>query len=336
MTVNKLDELIILGIETSCDETAVAIVRGTNEVLANVIATQEEIHQRFGGIVPELASRQHVKQITLLLQRALQEAGLKLDALDAIAVTQGPGLVGALLIGVMAAKTLSWVTGLPLIGVQHLAGHIYANHLKEPLTFPLVALIVSGGHTELIYMREHLAFKRLGGTLDDAVGEAFDKVARLLGLPYPGGPSLEKLAEQGCENYKLPRAWLGKDSLDFSFSGLKSSVMNLLRTEDCIKEDVAASFQAAAIEVLVEKSISAIKETGAKNLVLAGGVAANKKLRHALRKRAQIEGVKLSLPQLSLCTDNAVMIATVGTFLLAKGEVSDLRMNVEPNLKLSF
>ena len=242
----------VLGIETSCDETAAAVVENGDRLCSNVISSQMQIHRRFGGVVPEVASRRHVEKITGILQQALDEAGVRQEELSAIAVTQGPGLVGALLIGVAAAKALSFATGVPLVGVHHIAGHIYANHLVKPLRFPLVALVVSGGHTELIHMPEHNRFERLGRTRDDAAGEAYDKVARVLGLTYPGGPEIDRLAKQGKPVIDFPRAWLEPDSLDFSFSGLKSAVINYLhnaeqRGERVDKADLAASFQEAVM-----------------------------------------------------------------------------------------
>ncbi|MCS1352123.1 tRNA (adenosine(37)-N6)-threonylcarbamoyltransferase complex transferase subunit TsaD [Mechercharimyces sp. CAU 1602] len=336
-TLNK--RTLVLGLETSCDETAVSVVADGEHILSNVVASQMEVHQRFGGVVPEVASRRHVENITLVIQEALDQAEVKLNEITAIAVTQGPGLVGALLIGVSAAKALSFSTGIPLIPVHHIAGHIYANHLIQPLSFPLVALVVSGGHTELIYMKDHMQFERLGRTRDDAAGEAYDKVARLLQLPYPGGPQVEKLAQRGKPSYSLPRAWLEEGSFDFSFSGLKSAVMNTIhnatqRGEEIYSADLAASFQAAVIEVLVEKSLAAVKARGVNQLLLAGGVSANKALRSALTSRTNTTDVCLRLPPLSLCTDNAAMIAAAGTFAYQGGHRADFTLNANANLPL--
>jgi N6-L-threonylcarbamoyladenine synthase len=333
--VEIMDRTLILGIETSCDETSVAVIADGEHVLSNVISSQMEIHRAFGGVVPEVASRRHVERITQIIEQALWEADVTQEQLTAIAVTQGPGLVGALLVGVAAAKSLAYALDIPLIPVHHIAGHIYANHLVTPLKFPLIALVVSGGHTELIYMRDHLQFERLGRTRDDAVGEAFDKVARLMDLPYPGGPHIDRLAAQGSPTYELPRAWLAKGSLDFSFSGLKSAVMQLMKREEhIVQTDLAASFQAAVLDVLVEKTFLAIEQTGVERLVVAGGVAANSGLRTRLHHRSKQAGVQLCIPPLELCTDNAAMIATAGHFLLQTGKRADLELNAVANLPL--
>lgn len=334
-------ECLVLGIETSCDETAAAVVKNGRHILSNVISSQMEVHRNFGGVVPEVASRRHVERITAIIQEALNQADVDLKELSAIGVTQGPGLVGALLIGVSAAKALSFSTGVPLIATHHIAGHIYANHLVEPLRFPLVALVVSGGHTELIYMPEHNRFERLGRTRDDAAGEAFDKVGRLLDLPYPGGPRIDQLAAKGRPEIDLPRAWLEPGSLDFSFSGLKSAVINLLhnarqRGEEVVPADVAASFQAAVVEVLLEKSLAAVKKMGVTQLVVAGGVSANSGLREALTSRCEAEGIQLRIPPIQLCTDNAAMIAAAATFRYWEGEYANLSLNAEPNLPLVY
>lgn len=330
---------VILGIETSCDETAAAVVKGGTTLLSNVISSQVKDHQRFGGVVPEVASRRHVERITWIIQEALSQAEITLSELDAIAVTKGPGLVGALLIGVSAAKSLSYATGIPLVPVHHIAGHVYANHLIKPLTFPLVALVVSGGHTELLLMEKHNRFVRLGRTIDDAAGEAFDKVARFIGLPYPGGPEIDRLAEKGEPIYDLPRAWLEPDSLNFSFSGLKSAVIQLVhqlkqKNQSIDHRHLAASFQAAVIDVLVEKSIKAVQKTGVNQLVLAGGVSANRQLRTRLLERCAQEKIDLQIPPLALCTDNAAMIAAAGTYQYLDGNFADLTLNADPNYPL--
>ena len=276
-----------MGIETSCDETAVSIVKNGKEIVSNIVSSQIDSHKRFGGVVPEIASRHHVEQITIVLEEALKEAKVSYNEIDAIAVTEGPGLVGALLIGVNAAKAVAFAHSIPLVSVHHIAGHIYANRLVKEMEFPLLALVVSGGHTELVYMKEHGHFEVIGETRDDAAGEAYDKVARTLHLPYPGGPQIDRLAQNGEATINLPRAWLEEGSYDFSFSGLKSSVINTVhnaeqRGESIKPEDLAASFQASVVEVLVTKTLRAIKHYPVKQVLLAGGVAANKGLRTAL------------------------------------------------------
>ncbi len=329
----------ILGIETSCDETSAAVVQDGRIVLSNIIASQADIHKRFGGVVPEVASRRHVENITLTIEEALSTAGRTLDEIDAIAVTYGPGLVGALLVGVAAAKAVSFARGIPLVGVHHIAGHIYANRLVTEMQFPLLALVVSGGHTELVLMKEHGHFQILGETRDDAAGEAYDKVARALQLPYPGGPHIDRLAHEGQPNVPLPRAWLEPDSYDFSFSGLKSAVLNTLhnaaqRGETINPADLAASFQDSVTEVLVEKTLRAAREFDVRQVVLAGGVAANRGLRDRLSSRCEAEGIPLVIPPLSLCTDNAAMIAAAGYIQYQKGQFADLDLNGVPGLPL--
>jgi N6-L-threonylcarbamoyladenine synthase len=331
----------VLGIETSCDETAAAVVKNGKEILSNVVASQMESHRRFGGVVPEIASRHHVEQITLVMEEAMRQAGVSFSDLDAIAVTAGPGLVGALLVGVNAAKALAFAHGLPLIGVHHIAGHIYANQLVAEMKFPLLALVVSGGHTELVYMEGHGAFQVIGETRDDAAGEAYDKVARALGLPYPGGPHIDRLAHEGEPVIDLPRAWLEEGSYDFSFSGLKSAVLNVLhnakqRGEEIDPKQMAASFQASVVDVLVTKTVQAAKQYNVRQVLLAGGVAANRGLRAALQeKMKELPDVELVIPPLSLCTDNAAMIAAAGTVLYRQGKRSDLALNAHPGLPLA-
>ncbi|MBB5356780.1 N6-L-threonylcarbamoyladenine synthase [Anoxybacillus mongoliensis] len=333
-------DIFVLGIETSCDETAAAIVKNGREIVANVVASQMESHQRFGGVVPEIASRHHVEQMTLVLEETMRRANMDVSKLDAIAVTEGPGLVGALLIGVNAAKALAFAHRIPLVNVHHIAGHIYANQLVQEMKFPLLALVVSGGHTELIYMKEHGVFEVIGETRDDAAGEAYDKVARALQLPYPGGPHIDRLAKHGKPTIDLPRAWLEEGSYDFSFSGLKSAVINALhnakqRGETIRPEDMAASFQASVIEVLVEKTIQAAIHYRVKQVLLAGGVAANEGLRTQLQKQMkQLPEVELVIPPLSLCTDNAAMIAAAGTVLFQQGKRATMALNANPSLLL--
>ncbi|TQS75223.1 tRNA (adenosine(37)-N6)-threonylcarbamoyltransferase complex transferase subunit TsaD [Ornithinibacillus gellani] len=332
-------DIYMLGIETSCDETAAAVVKNGTEIVSNVVASQIESHKRFGGVVPEIASRHHVEQITVVLEEALEKSNCAWDDIDAIAVTEGPGLVGALLIGVNAAKALAFAKGKPLVGVHHIAGHIYANRLEREFEFPLIALIVSGGHTELVYMKEHGIYEVIGQTRDDAAGEAYDKVARMLKLPYPGGPQIDRLAAKGQESIDFPRAWLEDDSYDFSFSGLKSAVINTIhnakqRGVELSPEDIAASFQASVVEVLTTKTVRAAKEYGAKQVIVAGGVAANSGLRQSLeREFAQLD-VPLLIPPLSLCTDNAAMIAAAGTISFEKGKRSGMDLNANPGLEL--
>ena len=335
-------DLFVMGIETSCDETAVSIVKNGKEIVSNIVSSQIDSHKRFGGVVPEIASRHHVEQITIVLEEALKEAKVSYNEIDAIAVTEGPGLVGALLIGVNAAKAVAFAHSIPLVSVHHIAGHIYANRLVKEMEFPLLALVVSGGHTELVYMKEHGHFEVIGETRDDAAGEAYDKVARTLHLPYPGGPQIDRLAQNGEATINLPRAWLEEGSYDFSFSGLKSSVINTVhnaeqRGESIKPEDLAASFQASVVEVLVTKTLRAIKQYPVKQVLLAGGVAANKGLRTALSAAFdEIQDVELVIPPLNLCTDNAAMIAAVGSILFEQGHRAGLALNANPGLDISI
>ena len=333
-------EINILGIESSCDETAASVVRNGTEVLSNVVSTQIAIHRKFGGVVPEIASRKHIAHIMPVIDKALQDAGLPLEQIDAIAVTYGPGLVGALLVGLSAAKGLAFGTGKPLIGVNHLEGHVFANFLADrELKPPFLALVVSGGHTSLLVVEDYRTFRLLGQTRDDAAGEAFDKIARFMGLPYPGGPEIEKLALSGNPAaIDFPRPLL-PDCYDFSFSGLKSAVINYVHTEeqrksDFRREDVAASFQQAIVDVLVKKAQEALKATGLKKIVLAGGVSANKHLQEALAKGAKAVGAELVHPTPILCTDNAVMIGVRGYYQYLNKDFAQLDLNADPSLKL--
>ena len=326
-----MKDLYILGIESSCDETSVSIVKNGTEEIATVISSQIDIHKDYGGVVPEIASRHHVKNITMVLEECLEKAKMKMEDVDAIAITYGPGLIGSLLIGLEAAKTLAFIYNKPLIPVHHIAGHIYANSLVKPLEFPLLAVVVSGGHTELVEMVDHYKFKKIGGTLDDAIGECYDKVARVIGLGYPGGPKLDKLAAEGEDTYKLPVP-LQDNSYHFSFSGLKSAVINLAYNEEQrgskIREaDLAASFQKAAIESITSKVKKAIEEKHIKNIVVAGGVAANKGLRKAMEDIAKEYDINLTIPPMKYCTDNGTMIAAAGYFAYLDGRVSDLKLN---------
>ena len=324
-------DMTILGIESSCDETSASIVKIGTEEIATVISSQIDIHKDYGGVVPEIASRHHVKNITIVLEECLEKANMTMEEVDAIAITFGPGLIGSLLIGLEAAKTLAWIYQKPLIPVHHIAGHIYANSLVRPLKFPLLALVVSGGHTELIEMTDHYKFKKLGGTLDDAIGECYDKVARVMGLEYPGGPKLDKLSKEGKPTYKLPIP-LHDDSYNFSFSGLKSAVINLAHNERQRKEpirqaDLAASFQKVAVESVVRKTKKAIEDKQIKYLIVAGGVAANQILRGEIEKLAAEEKIEMSVPPMKYCTDNATMIAAAGYYAYLDGRVADLTLN---------
>ena len=309
--------MIILAIESSCDETAMAIVEDGRKILSNTVYTQISIHTMYGGVVPEVASREHIKKVTYVLDDALKQAGITLDDIDAVAVTKEPGLIGSLMVGVNTAKTISLCFNKPLIYVNHIHGHIYANYLEEDFTFPLLALVVSGGHTELVLMKDHMDFEILGETLDDAVGEAYDKVARVVNVGYPGGPIIDKMAHIGTPTYPLPHIKLSKDSLDFSFSGLKSAVINLChnanqRGETIDANNLAASFQNAVVDVLVSKTSKAATMYDVKQVIIAGGVAANKGLRSAMKEKMDELGIKLTVPEFKYCTDNAAMIAAAG------------------------
>lgn len=340
--------LLVLGMETSCDETAAAVVSDGRKILSNVVASQTEFHEKYGGVVPEIASRKHLELINPVIREALEQArrgeqtGVGYKDLAGIAVTIGPGLVGALLIGMAAAKALSYVFNLPLIGVNHLEAHIYANFLEHPsLKPPLVALVVSGGHTSLAFMREDYSFEVLGETLDDAAGEAFDKIARFLGLGYPGGPVIDELSRKGnAEAIPFPRAMIERKTYDFSLSGLKTAVLNYVsrlerERKKVLVEDVVASFQAAIVDVQVEKVLRAAREKKVNRIVLAGGVAANTLLREKLAKEAEKVRAKVYYPSPYLCTDNAVMIAVLGYYYLKKGRTIGLDANADANLKLS-
>lgn len=333
------EDIFVLGIETSCDETAASVVKNGTEIISNVVASQIESHKRFGGVVPEIASRHHVEQITIVIEEALQQANLAPAELSAVAVTEGPGLVGALLVGVNAAKAFAFAHSLPLVGVHHIAGHIYANRLEQEMEFPLLSLVISGGHTELILMKEHGDFTVIGETRDDAAGEAYDKVARTLNLPYPGGPHIDRLAHQSVEAVDFPRIWLEEGSYDFSFSGLKSSVLNYMhnmkqRGETPVPEAVAAGFQNSVVEVVTAKTLRAAREFGVEQVIAAGGVAANKGLRKSLTETFK-ENIPFFIPPLPLCTDNAAMIAAAGTVMYEKGLTGNMAMNGRPGMPLS-
>ncbi len=334
----------ILAIETSCDETAVAVVRNGSVLVSNVVSSQIESHQRFGGVVPEVASRQHVETITQMIEQAITKAELNIVDIDAIAVTQGPGLVGSLLVGIVAAKALCISLDIPLIGVHHIAGHIYANQLDQPLHYPLLAVIVSGGHTELIHCPEEGMFTTIGRTRDDAVGEAYDKVARTLGLAYPGGPLIDRMANEaetmGIAEHPFPRAWLDSGSYDFSFSGLKSAVALLVQQSkqrgiELNHHAVARGFQNSVTDVITTKTLRAAKEFGVKQIVLAGGVAANQGLRKSLEVACADNAIPLAIPPFEFCTDNAAMIGAAAFWKWKQGKMASLEMNVEPMFSLT-
>ena len=333
-----MKDTYILGIESSCDETSVSIVKNGTEEIATSTSTQIDIHKDFGGVVPEIASRHHVKNVTMVLEDCFDKANMTMDEIDAIAITYGPGLIGSLLIGLETAKTLAFIHNKPLIPVHHIAGHIYANSLVKELKFPLLALVVSGGHTEIIEMTDHYKFNKLGGTLDDAIGECYDKVARVIGLEYPGGPKIDKLAKEGQPTYKLPVP-LKDDSYNFSFSGLKSAVINLAHNEEqrgnkLNEADLATSFQKVAIESITTKIRKAIVEKNIKTVIVAGGVAANQGLRTAMQEVAEELKVDLSIPPMKYCTDNATMIAAAGYYAYLDGRRADLTLNSKSQDKL--
>lgn len=324
----------ILAIETSCDETSAAVVKNGAEVLSNVVSSQIDTHRKFGGVVPEIASRKHVETITIMLDEALKEAGIGLPDVNAVAVTQGPGLIGALLVGVVAAKSLALALDVPLIGTHHIAGHIYANRLVGDIVYPALALVVSGGHTELVLLPQEGVFRIIGRTRDDAVGEAYDKVARALGFPYPGGPYVDRLAQQSEEEIELPRSWLEEGSYDFSFSGLKSAVLAELNRAKMKGEDprpgaLARGFQQSVIDVVTTKAMRAAKAYDAKMLLLCGGVAANKGLRAKLGELCEQAELPLLVPPMSLCSDNAAMIAAAADLKWRRCEFSSLDLKAE-------
>lgn len=335
----KNKDIYILGIETSCDETSASIVKNGCEEISTVVLTQIDIHKDFGGVVPEIASRHHVKNITMVIEDCLKKANMNINEIDGIAVTYGPGLVGSLLIGIEAAKTLAYVNDIPLIPVNHMSGHIYANQLVSELKFPLIALVISGGHTELIYMEDHYKFKKIGGTLDDAIGECYDKVARVVDISYPGGPTIDKWAHEGNDTYQLPLP-LNDNSYNFSFSGLKSAVINLVHNEtqrenEIRKKDLATSFQNVVCEIITKKTMKALKDYQVNNLIVAGGVAANKGIREKLSELCDKENINYSFPDIKYCTDNAAMIAASGYYAYKLGYRADLSLNPKSSLELS-
>ncbi len=337
----KNKEYLTLAIETSCDETSAAVVRGGKVVLSNIISSQIEIHKEYGGVVPEIASRHHLENINIIIKEALDHAKVNFEGIDFIGVTSGPGLVGALLVGISTAKALSYALNIPLVGVHHIEGHICANYLQHPdLHPPFIGIVVSGGHTHIVDIYDDLSYHVLGRTRDDAVGEAFDKVARVLGLGYPGGPAIDLLSQSG-DPYAIdfPRSYLEHNSLDFSFSGIKTAVLNHINSEkqkgnEIHQADVAASFQMAVVEVIVNKTIRAAEQTNRDTIAMAGGVAANSLLRKMLKDKCAEKGMKLYYPSLELCTDNAAMIGCAAYLNYMKGKIDYLDLDANPNLKL--
>ena len=329
----------VLAVESSCDETSVAVVKDGREVYSNVIASQIDTHKKFGGVVPEIASRQHVEAINTVLKEGLDQAGLKLEDIDIIAATKGPGLIGALLVGLSAGKALALATGKPFVGVNHIVGHVCANYISfKNLEPPFIGLIISGGHTYLIEVKDYVDFTLHGRTVDDAVGEAFDKVARSLGLAYPGGPLIDALAKKGKETIEFPRVMIKEDNYNFSFSGLKTAVLNYLnstrlRGEEIVTEDVCKSFQEAVVDVLLEKSFRLVREKNMDKIVLCGGVSANSRIREAFEERGREENIKIFYPELKLCTDNAAMIASAAYYEYMAGKVDEENF-ANPNLGL--
>lgn len=333
-----MKDIYILGIESSCDETSFSIVKNGTDEIATVISSQIDIHKKYGGVVPEIASRAHIKNITFVLEECLEKANMKMEDIDAIAVTYGPGLIGSLLVGVECAKTLAYLYNKPLVPVHHISGHIYANNLIKRLEFPLIALVISGGHTELIYMQKDYDFQKLGGTLDDAVGECYDKVGRVINVEYPGGPVIDRLATVGSYTYDLPIP-LNDDSYNFSFSGLKSAVINLAHNEaqrghELNKEDLAKSFQDVVVETLTKKTMKAIKEYQVKNFILAGGVAANKGIRSKFQELCEENKINYTFPSIKYSTDNAAMIASSGYYAYILGRRADLTLNPVSSVEL--
>lgn len=327
----------VLSVESSCDETSVSVIKDGTTILSNVVFSQIDIHKAYGGVVPEIASREHIKGITVVFENAMKEASVTASDIDLVAVTKGPGLIGSLLVGINGAKAFAFANGIPIVGVHHIAGHIYANAIEQPLEFPLIALVVSGGHTELVLMKGHYQFEKLGETMDDAVGEAYDKVARTVGLGYPGGPLVDALALNGENTYPMPDL-TKQPGYQFSFSGIKSHVINLVhntkqRNETLNIDNLCASFQEAVTEVLVQKSIKAIEAFDAKMFIVAGGVAANKGLRKKIKKR--IKNVKTSIPAFDYCTDNAAMIGVAGYYqYMTNHSVDTMTLNGKSRVSL--
>ncbi|KRM95891.1 O-sialoglycoprotein endopeptidase [Liquorilactobacillus aquaticus DSM 21051] len=339
--MNKQRDLI-LAFESSCDETSVSVIEDGNKILSNIVATQINSHKRFGGVVPEVASRHHIEQITLCLEDALNQAGVGYEDLSAVAVTYGPGLVGALLVGISAAKVVAFTHNLPLIPVNHMAGHIYAARFVKPLVFPALALLVSGGHTELVYLAAPNSYEIIGETRDDAAGEAYDKIGRVLGINYPAGKEIDRLAHLGKDVFSFPRAMINENNFDFSFSGLKSAFINTVHHADQVGEkldhkDLAASFQQSVVDVLAEKTVNALKKYPVKQLILAGGVAANSGLRERIeRELKKFDNVSLLMAPLKLCGDNAAMIGAAGHVAWKAGVRADMSLNADPSLEFSW
>ena len=334
-----MKDVYIFAIESSCDETSASIIKNGKEEISTVILSQIDIHKKFGGVVPEIASRSHVENITIVIDECLEKANMKMEDMDAIAVTYGPGLAGSLLVGVEAAKTLSLAYNKPLIAVNHIAGHIYANEIDNNLKFPLICLVISGGHTEIIYMKNNYSFEKIGGTLDDSVGEAYDKVARVIDVPYPGGPIIDKYAKIGKHTYNLPIP-MDDDSYNFSFSGIKSAVINLVHNEnqrgnEINKYDLCTSFEDVVVEVLTKKTMKAVKEKNVKQLLIAGGVSANSGIRDRFKELCDKEKIELIVPKLIHCTDNAAMIGACAYQLYINNKFSDYSLKIKPTIELS-
>ncbi|WP_273327955.1 tRNA (adenosine(37)-N6)-threonylcarbamoyltransferase complex transferase subunit TsaD [Vallitalea guaymasensis] len=335
------EDVIIMAIESSCDETSVAIVKNGKHVLSNIISSQIDLHKKFGGVVPEIASRKHIENIDPVISEALEEADMTIKDVTAVAVTYGPGLVGALLVGLAEAKAIAFAAKKPLIGVHHIEGHISANYIEGDFKPPFVCMVVSGGHTHLVHVRDYGKYEIMGKTRDDAAGEAFDKVARSIGLGYPGGPKIDKISKEGNEDaIEFPRSYLENGSYDFSFSGVKSAVLNYInqckmKEQEINVPDIAASFQKSVVEVIVNKTIKAAKELKLGKIALAGGVAANSKLREEMKKACEKEGITLHYPSLVYCTDNAAMIGVAGYYEYINGVRHNMDLNAIPNMKLS-
>lgn len=334
-----MKDVYIFAVESSCDETSASIIKNGHEEIATTVLTQMDIHALYGGVVPEIASRKHIENVTIVFEETFKKAGLSIDDMDAVAITYGPGLIGSLLVGVEAAKTLAYAHNKPIVPVHHIAGHIYANNLEKPMQFPLIALVVSGGHTELIYMKEDYSFEKIGGTLDDAVGEAYDKVARVMGLKYPGGPLIDEYGHRGKDTYNLPMP-LNDNSYNFSFSGIKSAVINLIHNEtqrgnEINVYDLATSFQERVVGILVKKTMRALKEYNCNNLIIAGGVSANKRLREYMKEECEKNKINLTVPNIKYCTDNAAMIGAAGYYAYMLGRRASIDLNAKANDKLN-